>query len=213
MEENKYFRNQAVILRKIRQIHKITGIVLFVFFLFISVSGLLLGWKKNSNGQILPETATGKTNNLQQWLPLHQLETRARTFLSDSVSSSLSTKIDRIDIRKNDGIVKFTFEKHYYGIQIDGATGEVLRVEKRWSDLLENIHDGSILDILLGFEGKILKLIYTSIMSLALLMFTVTGFWLWYGTNRLRKKVKRFKSAQKTFVYHNISEYSEAHKN
>jgi|AntRauTorckE6833_2_1112554.scaffolds.fasta_scaffold02646_6 uncharacterized iron-regulated membrane protein len=213
MEEEKYFRHQAVILRKIRQVHKIAGIVLFVFFMFISVSGLLLGWKKNSGGHLLPETATGTTTNLQHWLPMHQLETRARTFLNDSVSSSLSDKIDRIDVRKNDGIVKFTFENHYYGIQMDGATGSVLLVEKRWSDLLENIHDGSILDKLMGFEGETFKLIYTSIMSLALLLFAVTGFWLWYGTNRLRKKVKRIKSAQKAFVYQDVSEYSEAHKN
>ncbi|MDZ7775646.1 MAG: hypothetical protein U5L09_08650 [Bacteroidales bacterium] len=79
--------------------------------------------------------------------------------------------------------------------------------------MLENIHDGSILDKLLGFEGETFKLIYTSIMSLALLLFAVTGFWLWYGTIRLRKKVKQLKSTQKAFVCQEVSEYSEAHKN
>jgi uncharacterized iron-regulated membrane protein len=59
-------------------------------------------------------------------------------------------------------------------------------VESRRSDFVENIHDGSILDRLLQTNG-IIKLIYTSIMGLALIIFVVTGFWLWYGPKRMRR--------------------------
>lgn len=194
MKEDRYIRDQAFFLRRIRQVHKTAGIILLIFFFIISVSGLLLGWKKNSSGLLLPDTKRGTTTELDKWLPLHQLESHAITFLKDSVSKTLSTQIDRIDVRKNDGVVKFTFENHYYEIQLDGATGEVLHVKKRWSDLLENIHDGSALDKLFGIKGEVFKLIYTSIMGLALLIFTLTGFWLWYGTLRLRKRVKHLKS-------------------
>ena len=36
-----------------RKIHKWIGSFLFIFFFFTAVTGLLLGWKKNSNGYLL----------------------------------------------------------------------------------------------------------------------------------------------------------------
>ncbi|RXG15209.1 hypothetical protein DSM03_102557 [Leeuwenhoekiella aestuarii] len=66
--------------------------------------------------------------------------------MHDSISPELDTKLNRIDVRSEKGIVKFIFDKHYYGIQLDGATGEVLHIDKRRSDVVENIHDGSIID-------------------------------------------------------------------
>lgn len=88
-------------------------------------------------------------------------------------------------------MVKFVFIDHYWGIQLDGATGKLLHIERRNSDILENIHDGSILDYYFGTTGEQFKLVYTSIMGLALLTFTITGFWLWYGPKVLRIKNKK----------------------
>ncbi|HND16557.1 MAG TPA: PepSY domain-containing protein, partial [Saprospiraceae bacterium] len=103
------------------------------------------------------------------------------------VSPGLSLKLNRIDVRKDKGTVKFVFDEHYWGIQLDGATGGLLHVEQRRADFLEQIHDGSILDHYLGTSNGQIKLVYTTIMGLALLIFTVTGFWLWYGPKRMRK--------------------------
>ena len=50
------------------------------------------------------------------------------------------------------------------------------------------IHDGSILDYYIATSNGQIKLFYTSIMGLALLTFTITGFWLWYGPKRMRKR-------------------------
>jgi uncharacterized iron-regulated membrane protein len=36
-------------------------------------------------------------------------------------------------------------------------------------------------------SGDWIKLIYNTIMGLALILFTVTGFWLWYGPKRMRR--------------------------
>jgi hypothetical protein len=69
---------------------------------------------------------------------------------------------------------------------MDGATGKVIFVENRRADYIEKIHDGSIIDFYLGWDGYF-KLFYTSMMGLALVLFTVTGFWLWYGPKRMRK--------------------------
>jgi uncharacterized iron-regulated membrane protein len=183
-------QKQAKILRLFRKVHKATGAMLFIFFFIISVSGVLLGWKNNSNGLILPKTIEGVSTNLQHWLPIDSLHKKACTFLKDSVSQDLSLEINRIDIRKNKGVVKFVFENHNWEIQLDGVTGELLQLGKRHSDFIENLHDGSILDTWFSTSHKQFKVIYTSIMGLSLLLFTVTGFWLWYGPKRMKRNRK-----------------------
>jgi hypothetical protein len=74
----------------------------------------------------------------------------------------------------------------YWGVQLDWTTGELLHIEKRRSDLIENIHDGSLLDYLFKTNDEQIKLIYTSVMGTALLTFTISGFWLWYGPKRFK---------------------------
>lgn len=188
MSENNQRQRQAKILRVFRKIHRITGALLFVFFFFVSVTGLLLGWKKNSGGLILPESYKGTSSDLKDWLPIDSLYNNACKYLHDSVSSELSTDLERIDIRKDIGMVKFVFTDNFWGIQLDGSTGNLLHIERRRSDFIENIHDGSILDYFFETGKEQIKLVYTTIMGLALLTFTTTGFWLWFGPKRMRRK-------------------------
>ncbi|PHQ56523.1 MAG: DNA mismatch repair protein [Lutibacter sp.] len=190
MTKTKSRQKQAKILRLFRKVHKTTGAILFIFFFVISVSGILLGWKNNSNGLILPQSIEGISTDLQHWLPLDSLHKQACIFLKDSVSQDLSLEIDRIDIRKNKGMVKFIFENHYWEIQLDGTTGELLQIGKRNSDFIENLHDGSIIDTWLNTSKKQFKVLYTSIMGVALLIFTTTGFWLWYGPKKMKRDRK-----------------------
>lgn len=179
-------QQQAKLLRIFRKVHRTTGAALFLFFFFISITGLLLGWKKHSGDILLSKSYSGSSTNLQDWLPIDSLHTLANTYLLSSVSTELSTEIDRIDIRKEKGMVKFVYTDHIWGLQLDGATGKLLHVERRYSDLIENVHDGSILDNYLGTSDNQVKVFYTSVMGIALLVFTITGFWLWYGPKRMR---------------------------
>ncbi|WP_236648902.1 MULTISPECIES: PepSY domain-containing protein [Spirosoma] len=158
-----------------------------MFFLFISVTGLLLGWKKNSGGLLLPKSYKGTSTNLADWLPLDSLHKNACRIVQDSISPELSLELERIDVRKDKGMVKFVFADHFWGVQLDGATGKLLHIEQRRSDFIEKIHDGSILDFYAGTSDGQIKLVYTTITGLALLLFTVTGFWLWYGPKRMRQ--------------------------
>ncbi|MEC8831227.1 MAG: PepSY domain-containing protein, partial [Bacteroidota bacterium] len=107
-------KKQAKVLRIFRKVHRTTGALLFIFFFFISVSGLLLGWKKNSNGYIIPKTQKGTTTDLKKWLPVDSLHTIACNTLHNDVSADLSAEIDRIDMRKEKGSVKFVFVDSYY---------------------------------------------------------------------------------------------------
>jgi hypothetical protein len=181
-------KKQASLLRGVRKIHRLTGIALFVLFLIVAFSGLLLGWKKNSKGYILPESQRGISTDLSEWMAMDSLRTLAINTLRDSVAGTIDTELDRIDARPDRGMLKFTFTQHYWEVQLDASTGAVLSVGLRRSDFLEALHDGSILDRILKLDGGYLKLIYTTLMSLALITFSLTGFWLWYGPKLMRKR-------------------------
>ncbi len=183
-------KKQANILRISRKIHRLAGIILFVFFFIVAITSLLLGWKKNSYGLILPDTQRGITTDLKKWLPADSLQIIALQALKNHVHENINLDVKRIDIRPDKGVAKFVFDQHYYGVQVDGATGQVLAITTRRSDLIENIHDGSILDAVFKTNSDVFKLLYTTIMGVALLLFTITGFWLWFGPKRMRKKTR-----------------------
>ncbi|WP_026837693.1 PepSY domain-containing protein [Gillisia sp. JM1] len=191
MTEKNPRKKQAKLLRNKRKVHRVMGIFLFVFFIFISVSGVLLGWKKHSGGVLLPATTKGTSSNLVEWLPLADLEQKAFKVLHDSVGKTLSLELDRIDVRKEKGIVKFIFAEHLNSIQLDGTTGDLLQIGIRRADFIEQVHDGSILDDYFNTPNGIIKVSYTSIMGVALLLFSVTGFWLWYGPKRMKNTARR----------------------
>lgn len=192
--ENSKRKNQAGILRSFRKIHRTTGAFLFIFFFIVSITGLLLGWKKNSGDYLLPKTFQGTSANLKDWLTMDSLHKLARQYMLDSISPTASLQMERIDVRPEKGVVKFVFEHDFLGLQLDGATGRLLHIDKRRSDFVEKVHDGSILDLYFKTSGGQIKLIYSSIMGLALLVFTSTGFWLWYGPKRMRKANKQKES-------------------
>lgn len=184
-------KRSAAILRITRKVHRTTGILLFAFFFVTAVTGLLLGWKKHSGGAILPKSYAGKSTNPQDWLPTHVLLTTAHRVARDQISPDLSLELERIDYRPDKGMVKFVYVQDYWGVQLDCTTGERLHIERRRSDFIENIHDGSLVDYLIGTSDEQFKLVYTSVMGMALLTFIITGFWLWIGPKRFRRRNRR----------------------
>ncbi|WP_205500464.1 PepSY-associated TM helix domain-containing protein [Rufibacter psychrotolerans] len=181
-------QRQARVLRDFRKVHRLTGALLFVFFFVISLTGLLLGWKKHTGGLILAKTYQGTSTNLKDWLSVDSLTAKAFRAVQDSLGPNLSLTLDRIDMRPDKGTVKFLFVEDYLGVQLDAATGNVLHLESRRADFIENLHDGTILDRWFGVDSGVLKVMYSSIMGVALLIFTITGFWLWYGPKRMKQE-------------------------
>jgi uncharacterized iron-regulated membrane protein len=186
MADNPYRSKQALALRRFRKVHRITGIYAFVFLFLMGLTGVLLGLKKHSGTLIFSKSYSGSSTDLKEWLPLDSLYANACRFLRDSVSSSLSTELERVDVRPDKGMIKFIFVEKYWALQLDGATGALLHIERRRSDFIENLHDGSLVDKLLGISGGWFKLFYSTTLGLALILFTITGFWLWYGPRRMR---------------------------
>jgi len=182
-------KGNGLTMKTVRRIHRLTASFLSVALIIVAVSGILLGWKKNSNGYLHPDSYQGTTTDFARWLPLDSLRAIAIMTLRERGREGLSEEIDRIDIRPDYGMVKFVFAHHYHGVQLDGATGAVLQVEHRRSDVVEDIHDMSIIDKMLGVDGEVFKLIYTTFTGLSLLLFTATGIWLRYPPKSRKMKV------------------------
>lgn len=182
-------KQQAKWIRWYRWLHRKIAIALFAFFLIISITGILLGIKKQTG--LLAPTQKGASSDLSAWLPADSLQKKANQYLLDSVSKDLSVELDRIDIRPDKGIAKFIYKNHYHGLQLDCTTGELLSIETRGSDFIENLHDGSILDDLFGTSDEQIKVSYTLIMGFSLFLLILSGLWLWYGPKRIRKLKKK----------------------
>lgn len=175
-------------IRWYRKLHRLTGFYLFTFLLIVAITGILLGWKKNSFGLIASDNHIGSTITTNNWLPLNQLQEIANQYLIENTHREISTELDRIDVRPEKGQLKFIYKNHYHAVQIDGANGNLLHIEYRTADLLENIHDGSILDKLFQTNTNFFKLLFTSVTGLAILIFSFTGYWLYYGPKKIKSK-------------------------
>ena len=120
------------------------------------------------------------------WISLDKIQKTAQQFVKDSLK--LSTEIDRIDVRPQKAVAKIIFTEHFTELQIDCTTGKILSVSQRNSDIIEKIHDGSIFDFFVKTKNDEIKLFYTSIVSLSLILLSFSGFWLWYNPKRIKKQ-------------------------
>jgi uncharacterized iron-regulated membrane protein len=170
--------------RTYRKLHRYIGTGLLLFFFIIALTGILLGWKKHSGGLILPNTETGISKSLTTWLPVDSLATLSRDAIIKKHNLQ-EVQIDRMDIRPEKGTIKVSFKGNFYEVQLDGSTGRVLAIRQRNSDIIEQIHDGTILDNIIYANGYF-KLTYTSILGSGLLFLCISGFWLWYNPKRIR---------------------------
>lgn len=171
-----------------RRIHKWLSLPFVAFMLIIGVTGLLLAWKKEV--KLIPKTQKTKVEQLGEWISLEEMIAVSQRIMSDSLGKS--TLIDRVDVRPEKGIAKVIFKHHFTEIQLDGYTGEVLSIAQRNSDLIEKIHDGSIVDFLLQSYNENSKILYSTLTSLALIGFSVSGFYLWYYPKKIKQaKFKR----------------------
>ncbi len=164
-------------LRQFRSLHKWIGISVALFMLITSITGVLLGWKKNVE-LLQPATLKGSSTNVETWISFEHVAQVALRAI-DSVTHQHNS-VDRFDVRFDKGIVKVLFTKGYWEVQVDATTGKALSVAQRHADWIEHIHDGSIVN-------DVFKLFYTNYMGLGLLTLAISGFWLWYGPRVIRK--------------------------
>jgi uncharacterized iron-regulated membrane protein len=169
--------------RLYRKLHTWAAVPLFLFLFLIGATGLLLGWKKQV--RLLPKTAQGQAGPSRQWVSLDSIQQVAQRYARQN---NLPPEIDRIDVRPQKGVAKIVFTEHFTELQIDCASAQILSVNTRTSDIIEKIHDGSILDYWIGADGEQAKITYTTLASTGLMLLSFSGFWLWYNPIRLRRR-------------------------
>ncbi|WCO00673.1 PepSY-associated TM helix domain-containing protein [Psychroserpens ponticola] len=163
-----------------RKSHRFVAIILLLFIVIMSVTGLLLTWKDEL--ELKPST-TNIAANGRPLISLAEIEQNAVHFID---SLKLSKTINRIDYRPRKGIAKVRFEEHFTELQIDCYTGAIISQKTRTADIIEMIHDGSIVGYLFKSEGKPTKLFYSTCIAFGLLFLSFSGFWLWLKPKQIK---------------------------
>jgi len=113
------------------------------------------------------------------------LETIATSTLNEKASTSFK-KSEKVEIKLSKGTVIFYY-KDAYSIQLNGASGAPILIEKKFGGIIQDIHDGAILDSLLTNKLSLSKKVYSIIMGLSLLLLTITGTYMWYKPKMIKK--------------------------
>lgn len=189
---NKSIRKLAKDTRFYRRIHKFIAVPMIFFMLLLGITGLLLTWKAELKLQPPTKIITFASQSL---ISLSIIEQNAIRY-ADSLQ--LPSTINRIDYRPTKGIAKIRFENHFTELQIDCYTGKIVSVKQRTDTVIEMIHDGSIINYLFKSKSENVKLVYSSITSLGLILLGFSGFWLWLKPKQIKsRKTNNLKSDPK----------------
>ena len=172
-------------LRKFRNWHRLLGLTLSLFLLISAITGILLALKKDID-IIQPPSQKGVSKSLDTWKSVAELSELATIAFHKAHPEEKENLVDRLDVRPSKGTAKVLFKEGNWEVQIDGTTGEVKSIAKRYSDWIESLHDGSIVN-------DIFKLISMNLLGFGVLFMVGSGFWLWYGPKKYReaKRVKK----------------------
>jgi uncharacterized iron-regulated membrane protein len=163
--------------RLLRKIHYWTSLPLLVTVFVIAISGTLLALKKDFAALQPPTQSGSRPGDLQR--PLSEIVAAALP----AAKASGWEDVERIDVRPGDGIAKVVFHSRTE-VQVDLASAKVLQVGYRTSDLIETIHDFSIL-------GGWAKYLLSFGSGLAILGMAGTGTYLFVLPMLARRKKRR----------------------
>lgn len=169
--------------RAYRKLHKWVAVPLMLFMFLVGATGILLGLKKPL--ALLPDTQKGQSVQSHEWMSMASLMQKATEAAQNEKEAELV--IDRIDLRPDKGIAKFTFKKSFFEVQVDLTTGEILSLGTRESDWIEKLHDGSIIDFFAGWKVEGSKYVYSTLLGVGLVLLSLSGFYLWWNPRRIRR--------------------------
>lgn len=149
-----------------RKLHRWGAILIALPLLVVICTGLLLQLKKE---WVWIQPAERRGVGTTPSITFDQILTALRGVPEAEVESW--EDVDRLDVRPGKGMLKVRCNNDWE-VQIDTATGEVLQVAYRRSDLIESIHDGS-------FFHASAKLWVFLPSGLVLLALWFTGVYLW----------------------------------
>ncbi len=184
------------LLRSARAWHRKVASILFIFFFVISITAILLGWKDFFTGKIYSTATKQKTaKSLNEWLPLDSLKILAAASLKAKLPSLANGNAESMNASVDKGYIRFSFSNKYT-VQLNAQNGELQSIEKRAPNWILKLHDGGILDDIVGIKSGAFKTVYSTIIGFALLCLTISGFWMWFKPKQIRKAKKRTNTHQ-----------------
>ena len=162
-----------------RKVHHWAAIVVALPLAVMIGAGVLLMLKKDLDW-VQPPTVTGASTAFPA-VPLDALFAAARG--ADRAGIDRWQDLDRVDFKPDKGVVKFVSASRWE-VQVDTATGQVLQVAYRRSDLIESIHDGS-------FFADWTKLYLFLPSAVVLFMMWLTGLYLFFLPYLKRRQRRR----------------------
>ena len=161
-----------------RQVHYWLSLAVLIPAGIIFFAGSFLMVKKDF-AWIQPPTSVGAAADQLPLIDFEDLLAAGR--LQDPAQINEWSDIDRIDLRPGKGIAKIR-AKSGWEVQVDTATGDVLNVAYRRSDLIESIHDGSF------FSDGVKRFVFLPTAFFLIIMWA-TGIYL-FLLPRFRKRRK-----------------------
>lgn len=161
-----------------RRLHRWGAAAVALPFLLVIATGLLLQLKKQIEW-VQPREQRGTAEAPALSLP-RVLEI-ARTVPQAGIRTW--DDVDRLDVRPAKGLVKVV-SRTRWELQLDAASGAVLQVAYRRSDLVESLHDGS-------FFHPLAKLLVFLPVGAVVLGLWLTGMYLWVLPWRARRAKAR----------------------
>jgi len=158
-----------------RKLHRRGAVLVALPFLVVIATGILLQVKKH-----FPwiQPAEQRTASVVPTIAFQAILDAAATHPETAIREW--SDIDRLDIRPSKGVVK-VIGRSRWELQLDLATGAVLQVAYRRSDLIESLHDGS------WFHPAVKLWLFLPV-GLIVLGLWVTGVYLWWLPIGMRRR-------------------------
>jgi hypothetical protein len=158
-----------------RRLHRWGAALVAIPFLVVIATGILLQVKKQ-----VPwiQPAEQRTASVVPMIPFQSVLDAAAKHPETAIRTW--DDIDRLDVRPSKGVVK-VIAKNRWELQLDLATGDVLQVAYRRSDLIESLHDGS------WFHPAV-KLWLFLPAGIIVLGLWITGIYLWWLPIGMRRR-------------------------
>ena len=173
------------LLQKFRLLHRKFASVLFFFFFLIGMTGTLLSFKSAYKKVIFENKEVKQDFFISQMLPLDSLESISTKTINEKAKTNFKNS-EKVEIKLNKGSVLFYY-KDALTNQVNGATGASILIEKKYGGIIQDIHDGAILDSWVVNKQSIFKKSYSILLGLSLLLLTITGTYLWLKPNLIKK--------------------------
>ncbi len=162
-----------------RRVHYWTGAFVALPLLVIAATGILLQVKKQVPWVQPPER---RGTGTEPAVGLEEILARVRSVPGLGVTGWAD--VNRLDVRPGKGMVKVLL-RNGWEVQVDLGTGEVLQTAYRRSDLIEQIHDGSL------FAGDWTRFGVFLPAGAALLLLAGSGLWMFWQPFGVRRRRAR----------------------